>query len=144
MNHRVFKRSMAFILVVMISLIWLGSSHAQTQTKGPTEQTELDQLFKKARESFLKKDIKDAVSDIRKGETFVKQEADRATGEAKQTLTASAQELNKLAEELQKRTVRSVKELDSVFARTHHALARYYQEKASESWTQRAITETGY
>jgi len=135
---------MPFILVVIISLIWLGSSHAQTQAKGPTEQTELDQLFKKARESFLKKDFKDAVSDIRRGEAFVKQEADRATGEAKQSLMGSAQELDKLAEELQKRTVRSVKELDSVFARTHHALARYYQEKASESWTQKAITETGY
>jgi serine protease Do len=142
-NHRVFKRSMAFILVVMISLIWFGSGNAQTQAKGPTEKTELDQLFKKARESFLRGDFQAAATAIRKGEAFVKQEADRATREAKQSLMTSSEDLRKLADELRKGEIHSVKELDSVFARTHHALARYYQEKASKSWAQKAIMETG-
>ena len=144
MNRRVFKRSMAFIMVLLIAMIWVTASQAQTPAKGPDEQGELNQLFKKAREAFLKKDLKDAVSDIRKGETFVKKEVDRAAGEAKQALTASAQELDKLAEEVKKRAIRSVKELDSVFARTHHALARYYQQKASESWAKNASTEAGH
>lgn len=88
--------------------------------------------------------MEDAASDIRKGGALVKQEADRSTGQAKQSLLSSVQELDKLADGLQKRTVSSATELDAVFARTHHVLARYYQEKASESWVQKAIEKTGY
>ncbi|MGZ3535971.1 MAG: GNAT family N-acetyltransferase [Thermodesulfobacteriota bacterium] len=44
-------------------------------------------LEKDPRESFLRKDFKDAVSEIQRAEAFVKQEADRATGEAKQGWT---------------------------------------------------------
>jgi len=144
MKRRVFQRSIALLIALLIATIWAAAGQAQTPARGPGEQGELDQLFKKARENFPRKDFKDAAADIRKGQAFVKQEADRATGEAKQTLTASAQDLNKLAEELQKRTIRSVKDLDSVFARTHHTLAKYYQQKASESWTKRAISEAGH
>ena len=144
MKRSVFQGSIVLLSVLLIAVIWARAGSAQTQTTRPGEQGELDQLFKKARENFLRKDFKDAAADIRKGQSFVKQEADRATGEAKQTLTASAQELNKLAEELQKRTIHSVKELDEVFARTHHALAKYYQQKASESWTKREISEAGH
>ena len=143
MNYITFKRPIAFILVLLTAMIWVTASQAQTQAKGPSEQSELDRLFQKARESFSKKDFQDAASDIRRGEMFVKREAERATGEAKQTLTASTQELDKLADGVQKRAIRSVKELDSVFARTHHALARYYQQKASESWAKKAISEAG-
>ena len=144
MGYRTFKRSIVFIITLLIALTWAMPGQAQTQAKGPGVQGELDQLFKKARESFLKKDFKDAAADIRKGESFVKQEADRAAGEAKQALTASAQELDKLAEEVQKRAIRTVQELDSIFARTHHALAKYYQQKASESWIKKASTEAGH
>jgi serine protease Do len=144
MSHRTLKRSVALMMVLLIALVWATASQAQTRAREPREQSELDQLFKKAREAFLKKDVKAAVSDIREGETFVKKEADRAAGEAKQALTASVQELDKLAEEVKKRAIRRVKELDSVFARTHHALARYYQEKASESWAKKASTEAGH
>jgi serine protease Do len=143
MNRTTFKRSIVFVVVLLIAMTWATVGQAETRAKGPGVQGELDQLFKKAREAFLKKDVKDVVSDIRKGEAFVKQEADRATGEAKQTLTASAQELDKLAKEVQRRAIRTVKELDEVFARTHHALAKYYQQKASESWAKKAISEAG-
>jgi serine protease Do len=140
MSYRTLKQSIALMLLLLIAMVWATASHAQTQAKAPGQQG-LDQLFQKARESFLKKDFKDAASEIRKAETFVNQETQQAAGEAKQNLKASAQELDKLAEELRKKTIRSVKELDSVFARTHHALAKYYQQKASESWAKRAISE---
>jgi serine protease Do len=144
MSRRVPKRLMVLMMVPLIAMIWITACQAQTPAKGPDEHGELDQLFRKAREAFLKKDVKDAVADIRKGEAFVKQEAGRATGEGKQTLTASANELDKLAEQIEKSAVHTVKEVDSVFARTHQALAKYYQQKASESWTRQAITEAGH
>jgi len=100
MKRRVFQRSIVLLIVLLIATIWATAAQAQTQATIPGEQGELDQLFKKARENFLRKDFKDAAADIRKEQAFVKQEAGRATGEAKQTLMASAQELNKLAEEL--------------------------------------------
>ncbi len=51
MNRRRFKGWLVFVLVVMISSIWLASTHAQTQAKGPDEESQLAQLFKKAREA---------------------------------------------------------------------------------------------
>ncbi len=140
MSHKTFKGLM-ILAVLLITMIWATAGQAQAQPKGQSEQGQLDQLFKKAREAVLKKDFQDAASDIRKAEVSVKQEAGRATGEAKQALTASAQELEKLAEKVQKRMVASVKEMDSVFARVHHALAKYYQEKASQSWAKTAVSE---
>jgi len=144
MNHKTFRGPIVLVVVLFLTTTWVTVSQAQSPATRPGEQGELDQLFKKAREDFLKKDFKDAAADIRKGEASVKREADRATGEVKQALTASAQELNKLAVEVQKSTIRSVNEMDQVFARAHHALARYYQEKASESWTKKGIAEAGH
>lgn len=141
MNSKSLKRPILVMVVLFIAMLWVTASQSRTPATRPEGQVKLDQLFKKAREDFLRKDFKRAAENLRKGEDFVKQEAGRAAGESKQTLTASAQELGKLAQRVEKRTIRSVKQLDPVFVRAHHALARYYQEKASESWTQKAMTE---
>ncbi len=144
MDQEHIKRLMPFIFVLMMSLIWFGSSQAQTSVKARSEPDQIDQLFKKARDAFLKNDITHSASYIFQAKELVKQEADRSADEAKQELDASAQNLNQLAESVRKKKIGSVTELDAAFAQTHHVLAKYYQEKASESWTQRAIAETGY
>jgi serine protease Do len=143
MNHTTFKRSLAFITVALITLLCAVSSQAEAQAKAPGEQGQLNQQFHKARENFLRKDFKDAASEIHQGAEFLKKEAARATDEGKQVLMESARELDKLANEVQKGTVRSAEELDKAFARSYYALARHDQWMASESWTRKAISETG-
>jgi serine protease Do len=144
MSQIIFKRLIILMFIVLIAAFWAVPSQARTQAKVAGEQNELDQQFHKAREDFLKKDFKDAVAEIRKGEAFVHQQAEQAAGGAKQALSASAQELDKLADQVQKKAVLSVKKLDEVFAHAHHALAKYYQVKASESWARKAVSETSH
>ena len=79
--------------------------------------------FRKARESFLQNDRKEAASEIRKSLAFLRQEADQADEKAKETLKASAQELEKLADEVEKGTVTTVKRLDEAFLHANRALS---------------------
>ncbi len=70
MSYRTFKRSIALMVMLLIAMVWAKASGAHVQANGPGEQSELDQLFKKARQNFLGKKFKDAATDIRKGESF--------------------------------------------------------------------------
>jgi len=79
--------------------------------------------FRKARESFLQNDRKEAASEIRKSLAFLKQEADQADEKAKEALKASAQELEKLADEVEKDTVTTIKRLDEAFLHANRALS---------------------
>jgi len=107
------------------------------------EAKETDEHFQKAHESFLKKDMKAAVSEIRQGEDLIKKEAEKATEEAKKGLTASADELEKLAKDVEKGAVTSEKKLKDTFARAEHALAKHHYLKASEQWAKKETKETG-
>ena len=145
-----FKRSIPFIIMVLITMIWTVAIQAQTQSKAPGEQvvspspgTDAEKQFHKARENFLKKDYQNAAAEIRQGAAFLKKEAEQATGEGRQALLASAEELGQLADRERKGAVNSVQELERAFARANHALAKSYHGKASESWARKAVSEAG-
>ncbi len=99
---------------------------------------EPEEHFHRAHEAFLKKDLKKAAAQIRKGEAFLKLEAGRATQEGKKLMEASGHELAKLAEDVEHKTITSVKRLDEAFARAHQALAHHHHLKAKESWASQA------
>ncbi len=81
--------------------------------------------------------------EIQKGAASMKREAASATAEEKKLLVASAQELEKLASGMQRRPGTSGKTLDKAFARAHHALARHYYQKATESWARNESQKAG-
>ena len=99
--------------------------------------------FQKADELFLKKDLKAAASEIRKGAGFLKGKAKSATKDSKEGLDASAQELEKLAKDVETGGVTSEKQLKDTFARSYHALSNYEYRRASESWAKKKTRETG-
>ena len=57
--------------------------------------------FQKADELFLKKDLKTAASEIRKGARFLTRKAKGATKDSKEAINASVQELEKLAKDVE-------------------------------------------
>lgn len=67
MSYTAFKRSIALIIVALITLVWTMSNQAEAQSKAPGEQSQLDQQFHKAHEDFLRKDFKGAASEIHQG-----------------------------------------------------------------------------
>jgi hypothetical protein len=149
---------MAIFVWILILIAGSGTVMGQTQHKEEPQQNQVQvdedvldefmdepiQQFHSARESFLKRDVKTAASEIRKGAAFLKLEAGRAEGDTKKALLASIKELEDLEDKVEKGTVHSAKEMDDVFARAHQALADHHYVKASESWTKKAITKTGH
>ncbi|MEZ0328055.1 MAG: hypothetical protein ABWK15_00540 [Dissulfuribacterales bacterium] len=99
--------------------------------------------FKKAHESFIKKDYKATVNEIRKAADFMKKEAEIASDKGKKAILASADELNALADKIEKGAVKSRGEISSVFARAEHALANNYYLKATDAWFKKETKETG-
>ncbi len=143
-----FKRSISLIITALITMIWASAAQAQSNAPGehgvsPTPGAEVEKQFHKARENHLKKDYRNSAAEIRQAAAFLEKEAEQATGEAKQALIASARELGQLADLERKGAVNSAQELEHAFARADHALARYYQAKASESWGKKAVSEAG-
>jgi hypothetical protein len=105
---------------------------------------EPEEHFRKARESFLKKNVKAAAAEIRKGAAFLKLETSHATGEVKEGLTASIGELERLAQGVEKGTVTSTQELRRAFARADRALAKQHFQKTAESWSKKEINKAGH
>lgn len=105
---------------------------------------ELEEHFRKARESFLKKDASAAAAEIRKGALLLKLKAGHATEKAKEALTASSHELERLAQGIEKGTVTSTRDLRRAFARADRALAEQHYQKAAESWSKKEIKKAGH
>ena len=140
-------RSIAVLLVAALALgFGSGLSHARGRQKSSadTAADKVEQHFKRAHESFIKKDMKTAAAEIRQSAAFLKHEEERATGEGKRDLSASTRELEKLADDVEKGTVTSVKSLDNAFSHAYYALARYHYLNASESWAKKAAKDTGH
>jgi serine protease Do len=143
------KRLNVFMAVVLFFMSYGVTVAAQTQPPGKpgpasaASVSPLSERFHKAHESFLKKDLRGAASEIRQAAAFVGSEEAKATGEAKKELRASAQELLMLAERVENKAVKSEKELNDSFARAEAALARYYHAMASESWAKKETARTG-
>jgi hypothetical protein len=105
---------------------------------------EPDEHFRKARESFLRKDVKAAAAEIRKGAVLLKLKAGHAPEEAKEALAASSRELETLARALEQGTVASTQDLRRAFARADRALAEQRYQRAAESWSKKEIKNAGH
>lgn len=105
---------------------------AKPNPKANTKAT-LGDSFKKARDSFVKKNTKATTVEIRKEAGFIKSISERTIDASREPLIASAKDLEALADGIEKGTVTSVKELENAFSNASKALAKYYSLKAGES-----------
>jgi len=103
-----------------------------TKSKAATKVT-LGESFKKAHDSFVKKDTKSATAEIRKEAAFIKSLSERTANASREPLMTSAKNLETLADGVEKGTVTSAKELEDTFANASKALAKHYSLKADES-----------
>jgi hypothetical protein len=147
------KRSLAAVLSIafMIAAVFVstgvcqptqsqaGSSKKVTQTD---TSVKLEQYFQKARKE-LKNNASEASAQIRKAAALVREEANHAQGRSKQWMLESYQELEQLGAQVQQGAVKTVEELNDTFSRAHAALADYYRQRASDSWTKKTVSETG-
>jgi hypothetical protein len=104
---------------------------------------EPQQHFQEAHEQFVKKDLKAAAAEVRKGAAFLRLEAARATGASKEALAASIKELDSLAGKVESGGVTAASDLDHAFARAEHALASEHLARAKESWAKKDLKRAG-
>jgi hypothetical protein len=142
MNYRMLGLTVALLSVFSVIALGAETAPKKAAPKAPEGyviveeedwlvlEDDLLRHFHQARESFLKKEMKVAASEIRKSGVFLKVEAAQATAESKKALLASAHELEKLASDVKAGAVKSAKDLDDAFVGVHLALARHHHEKA--------------
>lgn len=133
---RYLSLGIAIAFLITVSCVYVIAAE-KTETKSPTsiekkemkvekkettiEKKEMKKvegieiLFKKADDSFLKKDNKSAATDIKKTANYLKSQAVKDTDTSKNAITASAQELEKLAVNVEKGTVTSAEKLQEAF-----------------------------
>ena len=116
MHRKTFLLPITLMFLFVITCVLTPVTNAQTTQKAAMKVEEPESQFEKAYEFFLKKDLKAAASEIRKGVAFLKQEAGSAAKDGKKDLTASIHELEKLANEVEKGAVTSEKRLKDAFA----------------------------
>ena len=121
-----------FICFFMITGTFSPGSKSQASQTPSVKAEEPESSFQKADEFFLKKDLKAAATEIRKGAGFLKKKAKEAAKDGKEVLTASVQELEQLARDVEQGTVTSEEKLKDTFARSYEALAQHQYLKASE------------
>ena len=80
---------------------------------------------------------------IRRSIELLKREAKHATKKGKQALDRSILELSNLADAVESGATNSVDELKAAFARSHHALAYHYQQRAADSWLRQRFKAAG-
>lgn len=141
-------RQKTFFLIIFICffiITWAFSPglKAQTSQTSAVKAEDPESSFQKADEFFLKKNLKAAATEIRKGVGFLKKKAKGASKDGREGLKASVRELEKLARDVEQGTVTSEEKLKETFARSYQALANHQYLKASESWTKKKTKETG-
>ena len=144
MHRKTFLLPIIFMSFFIITCAFAPVTRAQTTQKSTMEVEEPESQFEKAHEFFLKKDLKAAASEIRKGVAFLTQEAGSAAKDGKKDLAASIQELEKLTNEVEKGAVTSEKKLKDAFVRANYALANHHYLKASEYWAKKEEKKTGH
>jgi hypothetical protein len=142
MQHKTFFL-IIFICFLVITWAFSPGSKAQASQTPSVKAEEPESSFQKADEFFLKKDLKAAAAEIKKGAEFLKKKTKEASKDGKEGLKASVQELEKLAKDVEKGTVTSEKKLKDTFARSDQALANHHYLKASEFWAKKKTKETG-
>jgi hypothetical protein len=149
------KKYLVILLSLLLAVLFLfviGCKKVEEPAEAPTSQApekssevkETDYYFHKAHQLFLKKDLKAAASDIRKGVELLNKETESATEEGKKALTSSINELGQLSKDVENGTVTSDKKIKDVFIRAEHALANHHYLKASEQWAKKESKDTGY
>ena len=142
MHHKTLLFTTLMFLLIM-AFVFSPASRAQTAQEPSVKADSPASHFQKADELFLKKDLKAAASEIRKGARFFRQKAKSATKDGRESLNTSAQRLEKLAMDVEAGGVTSEKQLKDTFARSYHALSNYEYRRASESWAKKKTRETG-
>jgi len=142
MHHKTLLFTTLMFLFI-VAFVFSPASRAQAPQEPSVKADEPASHFQKAHELFLKKDLKTAAFEIRKGARFLRQKAKSATKDSKEGLTASAQELETLAKDVERGGVTSEKQLKDTFARSYDALSNYEYRRASESWAKKKTKETG-
>jgi hypothetical protein len=139
------KIRFSIILICFFMITWAfpPGPKAQTSQTPSIKAEEPESSFQKADEFFLKKDLKAAATEIRKGAGFLKRKVKEASKDGKEGLKASVQELEQLAKDVEKGTVTSGEKLKDAFARSYAALANHHYLKASESWAKKKTKDTG-
>jgi hypothetical protein len=142
MQHKTFY---LIILICFLIITWAFSPglKARASQTPAVKAEEPESSFQKADEFFLKKDLKAAATEIRKGAGFLKEKVKEASKVGKEDLKDSIQDLEKLAKDVEKGTVISEQKLKETFARSYQALANHHYLKASESWSKKKTKETG-
>jgi hypothetical protein len=149
MYRRIVQWSIALVIALVVSgfapMDFPAAAQASEQPKSNMAQENMmavestssqpanptNEQFQKARESFLKRDLKASANEIRKIAAFMRHQAVNATAEGKKGLTASAKELGKLANGVEKGAVTSVKTLDNAFAKARQALSSSRRDEAA-------------
>jgi len=90
----------------------------------------LRDIFTKAREAYVKTDLKMAASEVRKSAGILRKEEGKASGEVQKELAATAGELDRLALQIEQEKVKAATELDSVFNRANLAVEGHHKAMA--------------
>ncbi len=119
-----------------------GNAVGEAETRA-VRADEPQRHFQEAREEFLKRDLKTAAVEIRKGAALLRLEAAGATRASQDALEASAKELDNLAGKVESGEVTAASNLDPAFARAEQALASEHLTRAKESWAKKDLKRTG-
>ena len=131
------------VVVFVLTAAFVINSLPYAFAVGTESPSSIEGYFQKAKQDYLKKNLKAAADEIRKGASYLKSEAANAGEKGKEILTESARELEKLADDVQKGAIKSVKKLESAFARAYYAQAVSSHIKSTESWARKEVANTG-
>lgn len=139
------KRKYFFILLPAVSLLSIlfalspgaGAAPSGGPSAGgmppPASAESVGSLFSAAREGFLKGDLKNSASEVRKASALLETAQEDSIGAAWESLSTARAALDALAGAIEQKRVGSAAELDRIFGEAERALAGYYEEKASRS-----------
>ena len=141
----------SIMTIMAITGVWAETGQTKSQQHVASQQAkgqaifsdELDVHFRKAQEYFLKKETAKAAAEIRKGVLFLKEKSRGALGETRRFLLNAGQNLEQLADRIEQGKATYEKDLRPTFARVHQDLAEHYHDRASESWSKKAISQVG-
>ncbi len=90
----------------------------------------LRDLFAKAREAYVKANLRSAAADIRRSAEVLRSQESKASPDLRRELAATAMELDRLALQIEQQKVKAASQLDTVFSRANHAVAEHHKEMA--------------
>jgi len=114
---------------------------SQGKVLAPSSAEMVSSHFAQAREDFLKGDLKDSASEVRKASALLGTVQESSIGTAWESLSTARAALYVLADAIEQKRVTSVGELDRIFGGAERGLADYYEEQASVSQAGQSASE---